>query len=132
MSVTKPAVNPFEGFDIIEGFEPVDKAALVGVPFGITAVRFRTNERSVVYAEAELVTGDGVPQTMIDSSTGVRDQLAAYLYAKGMPTGGNTEWAEVKLFAPKGLRCSAYDVQVDGDTKSAKTYYLTTKPRKRS
>ena len=126
---TTPAA--FADFDVIEGFEPVDKAALVGVPFGVTSVRFRTNERSVVYAEAELVTGDGEQQTMIDSSTGVRDQLAAYLKEKGLTTGGNTDWQDVKLFVPNGLRCSQYSVKVEGEDKLAKTYYLTTKPRRR-
>ena len=120
----------FQDFDVIEGFEPVDKAALVGVPFGITAVRFRTNERSVTYAEVELVTGDGEQQTMIDSSTGVRDQLAAYLHNKGIAPG-NTDWQDIKLFVPNGLRVSEYEVQANGETKKAKTYYLTTKARAR-
>jgi hypothetical protein len=121
----------FNGFDVIEGFDPIDKAELIGKPFGITAVRFRTNPSGVTYAEVELVNAAGESLALIDSSTGIRDQVAAYLTSKKLPVGGETEWTDVRLFVPRGLRVSVYDVQADGETKQAKTYYLTTKARRR-
>jgi hypothetical protein len=120
----------FEGFDQIEGLDIADKAVLVGKPLGITAVRFRTNEREVVFAEAEVVTIDGDLCAISDSSTGVRDQLAKYLLDKGHQPSGNTEWIDVMLYVPRGLRVSVYDVEVSGQVKKAKTYYLTTAGRR--
>lgn len=130
MTTPKHAADPFEGFDVIEGFDPIDKAELVGKPFGVTGVRFRTNERSIAFAEVEIVTADGEPAAFQDASTGVRDQLANYLSSKGLAI--SPEWADVRLFVPRGLRVSTYDVTDDrGRDKQAKTYYLTTMGRDR-
>lgn len=122
----------FNDFDVLEGFEPTDKAELVGVPFGITAVRYRTNESHVQFVDVEIVNADGEEKTFSDSSSGVRDQLTQYLHGKGLQTGGTIDWQEIKLFVPNGLRCSNYEVKVEGQTKAAKTYYLTLKGRKRA
>jgi hypothetical protein len=130
MSTPIPAM--FEGFDVIEGFEPIDKAELVGRPFGITGVRFRENERKVTFAEIEIIDVNGQPGAFQDSSTtGARDQLARYLTDKGIPL--SSEWTDVRLFVPRGLRVSEYDAPVDdsGKVRKAKTYYLTTEGRKR-
>lgn len=122
----------FAGFDTIEGFDPIDKATLVGQPFGITGVRFRTNDRSVVFAEVEVVDANGAQYGLNDSSTGIRQQLSDYLAAKGLPVSGNTEWQDVQLYVPRGLRVSEYEVQDErGRAKQAKTYYLTTAARAR-
>lgn len=131
--MTTPVIPPvFQDFDVIEGFDPVDKATLVGVPFGITAVRFRTSERSVVFAEVEIINADGEPAAMIDSSSGVRDQLRVYMHGKNMDVSATTEWQDVRLFVPNGLRVSEYEVKDErGQDKHAKTYYLTTKARTR-
>src|SRR5271166_1802296 len=126
-----------EGFDVLEGFEPIDKAGLVGVPFKVTGVRFRKNEREIVFAEVEIVGAEGEPASMQDASTGVRDQLSAYLAAKKIKfTVGTPEepgpWVDVKLYAPRGLRVSEYEVHdAGGRPKMAKTYYLTTEGRRR-
>lgn len=123
--------NPFAGFDVLEGFDPIDKAALVGAPFGITAVRFRTNERKVTFAELEILTLQGERKGFQDSSTGVRDQMIKYLDDKKIPNKGREDWVDIKLFVPNGLRVSEYDVEVAGHTTKAKTYYLTLQARER-
>lgn len=129
----KPAstdAQAFEGFDTLEGFSPVDKAELVGVPFGITGVRLRENERKVAFYEVEIVTLNGEQMGFQDSSTGVRDQLAQYLADKKLKVGA--EWTDIKLFVPNGLRVSSYEVHDEqGKAKQAKTYYLTLQARKR-
>jgi hypothetical protein len=51
------------------------------------------------------------------------------MVAKGHEHSANTEWVETKLFVPRGLRVSQYEVQVNGQPKKAKTYYLTTSGR---
>lgn len=121
----------FEDFDVIEGFTPIDKEELVNVPFGITGVRFRENERKVTFAELEIVDLAGERKAFQDSSTGVAAQIGAYLTDKGMgaPLG---DWMDVRLFVPQGLRKSEYPViDPNGRSKQAKTYYLTLKPRER-
>lgn len=131
--MTSPAVpTAFQGFDVIEGFDPIDKATLVGQPFGITGVRFRTNDRSVVFAELEVVDAAGEQFGLSDSSTGIKQQIAEYMESKGLSVSGNTDWQDVKLFVPRGLRVSEYEVN-DGPAKGkkAKTYYLTTAGRTR-
>jgi hypothetical protein len=116
----------FEGFTTLEGLDQIDKAELVGKPFGIMAVRLRTNERDIMFAEVEVVTVDGETWVFSDSSTtGVRDQLLKVLEAQGHEISADTDWYEVKLFVPSGLRVSAYEVEDHGKTKKAKTYYLT-------
>lgn len=127
-----PAKVPaaFAEFDTLEGFNPIDKAELVGKPFGITGVRFRENERHVAFAEVEIITLDGEQLGFQDSSTGVRDQLAAYLAEKKLAVSG--DWTDVKLYVPNGLRVSSYEVHDEsGRAKQAKTYYLTLQPRMR-
>jgi hypothetical protein len=130
--VSTPTPELFQAFDQLEGLDIADKATLVAKPFGITAVRFRTNDREVVFAEAEVVTVDGELCAISDSSTGIKDQLTGYLLSKSLMTEGAglpAEWVDVKLFVPRGLRVSVYDVQVGSQTKPAKTYYLTTSGR---
>lgn len=128
-------VNPNtpEGADVLDGFEPIDKAALVGKPFLATGVRFRKNERDIVFAEVEITQGEGAePESLQDSSTGVRDQLSAYLVNKGIKFEVGGDWVDIKLYAPRGLRVSEYGVRdAAGRTKQAKTYYLTTQGRRR-
>ena len=129
-----PTPDVFADFDVLDGFEPVDKAALVGVPFGVTGVRFRKNDREVVFAELEIVQQDGEKAALQDSSTGVRDQATKYLLSKGVfkSTPALDEWYDVKLFAPRGLRVSTYEVHdAAGKAKQAKTYYLTTVNQRR-
>jgi len=130
---TKPATpDMFAEFDVLEGFNPIDKATLIGKPFGITGVRFRENERHVKFAELEIVMLDGERLGFQDSSTGVAAQIAEYLTTKdiGAPLG---EWMDTKLFVPRGLRDSVYDViDANGRVKQAKTYYLSLEARQRS
>lgn len=122
----------FEGFEVLDGVDLHDKAEFVGKPFGITGVRFRENERKVVFAEVETVDEHGEAAAFADSSTGVRDQLLAYTTAQGIKGTNKGEWIDAKLFVPRGLRVSEYTVRgEDGKEKRAKTYYLTTGGRTR-
>lgn len=133
MSVQVPE-GVFAGFDVIEGFDPIDKATLTGKPFGITGVRFRVNDSKVMFAEVEIVDEAGETLAFIDSSTGVRDQLAKYLtdVKKVDPIKNLGGWFDVQLYVPRGLRVSSYEVTDDKNrTKQAKTYYLTTQGRQR-
>lgn len=119
----------FAEFDVIEGFDPIDKAELVGKPFGITGVRYRKNERDIMFAEVEIVDANGEPAAFQDSSTGVRDQITKYLAEKKIKVT-NGEWVDLKLFVPRGLRVSTYEATDErGRAKQAKTYYLTTAGR---
>jgi hypothetical protein len=134
MTVQAPE-GVFAGFDVLEGFDPIDKAQLAGQPFGITGVRFRVNDSKVMFAEVEIVNAAGEPLAFIDSSTGVRDQLAKYLadVKKVDPLKNLGGWFDVQLYVPRGLRVSSYEVTDDkGHTKQAKTYYLTTQGRQRA
>ena len=130
--MSTPIPEAFQGFDVIEGFEPIDKAGLVGLPFGVTGVRFRENERKVTFAEVEIIDANGEQGAFQDASTGVREQLARYLTEKGIPI--SSEWTNIRLFIPRGLRVSEYDAPVDdsGKVRKAKTYYLTTQGRART
>lgn len=123
----------FKDFDVLEGFDPVDKAQLVGQAFGITGVRYRVNDSKVVFAEVEIINMDGEQLAFQDSSTGVRDQLSGYLASKGHDVTQNLgTWFDCALYVPRGLRVSQYDVITDqGGTRKAKTYYLTTQGRQR-
>lgn len=130
-TAAKDAPAGFEGFEVLEGFDPIDKAELVGKPFGITGVRFRQNERKVTFAELEIVTPGGERLGFQDSSTGVAAQITTYLTQKKI-TMADGEWADIKLFVPRGLRVSSYDVvDANGKDKQAKTYYLTLEARTR-
>lgn len=124
--------DAFAGFDDIEGFTPTDKATLVGVPFGITGVRFRTNDNDVMYAEVETVDSNGEFAGFQDSSkSGVRQQLADYL-AKQEVKFDDGEWHDVKIRVPNGLRASEYKATTgSGEIVDGITYYLTFAPRKR-
>lgn len=129
--------SAFDGFDQIEGFDPVDKEQLVGKPFGITGVRFRTNERNerdIVFAEVETINTNGEQAAFQDASTGVRDQLIKYLAEHTVTDYLNEgQWHDLKLFVPRGLRVSQYDWPdpATGKTKPVRTYYLTTAGRTR-
>lgn len=133
MAQAKQQTNPFDGFDVLEGFNPIDKAELVGKPFGITGVRYRRNERQVEFVEVEIITLDGEQLGFQDASTGVRDQVTKYLIDhKLAPSTDGTTWTDVKLYVPNGLRVSTYEVHDDnGRAKQAKTYYLTVQARPR-
>lgn len=123
--------SAFDGFDVIEGFDPIEKDQLIGEPFGITGVRFRQNEQKIVFAEVETVNADGEQAAFQDASTGVRDQLIKFLTDQGIKDWQNGEWHDIKLFVPRGLRVSKYEWRdkSDGKVKQAKTFYLTTAGR---
>lgn len=125
--------DAFAGFDVIEGFDPIDKSQLVGKPFGITGVRFRKNERDIMFAEVETVDESGAQTAFQDASTGVRDQVIKYLQGQGVSDWNNGDWHDVKLFVPRGLRVSEFDWTdpSTGKSQPAKTYYLTTAGRQR-
>lgn len=123
------AADLFANADVIEGFDLRDKAEIVGVPFVITAVRFETNARNVHLAYMTAVTREGETFEFSDSSsTGVKAQITSYLLSRdeNANTNGNTgQIFDMKLLAPRGLRVSTYEVEVQGRKRAAKTYYLS-------
>jgi hypothetical protein len=123
--------SAFDGWDVIEGFDPVEKDQLIDQPFGITGVRFRQNDQKIVFAEVETVSADGNQAAFQDASTGVRDQLIKLLTERGVKDWANGEWHDIKLYVPRGLRVSKYEWvdKTDGKRKQAQTFYLTTAGR---
>ena len=123
--------SAFDGFDVLEGFDPIEKDKLVDQPFGITGVRFRQNEQKIVFAEVETINADGTQTSFQDASTGVRDQLIKYLTEQGIKDVPNGDWHDIKLFVPRGLRVSRYEFvdKVTGKRNQASTFYLTTAGR---
>lgn len=119
--------------EVLAGVDLKDKAELLDVPFCMTAFKFTTNKDRIVYVyvEAEFEP-DGERFMFNDASTGVRQQIEAYVAARGIELAFDT-WFDVKtatspgIVAPRGLRVSRYEA-LDGRGKpvQAKTYYMTT------
>lgn len=113
--------------EFVGGADLRDKTELVGLPFRITGIFFTRNEKGIEYANVEAEDKDGEEFEFIDSSTtGIKHQLSTFLGLKGITPKYDGEVYEVNIVAPKGLRVSEYEVQdMRGNTKMAKTYYLT-------
>lgn len=112
--------------EMLDGLDLTDKSELVGTPFRIMSVMFRSNKNGVEIVEVDAELTDGTMVTFNDSSsTGVREQIADYLTTKGTQiTAG--EIYEISLVIPRGLRVSNYTIEVRGKERPATTYYLTT------
>jgi hypothetical protein len=122
----------------LEGADPVEKDALLGVPFVITGARFYRHKRSgasMVELEARYYPSGEIFGFQDSSSTGVRAQTIEYLVATGTTAdplaADDTTWFDMALKAPLGLRVSSYEteVQVKGKpgasvTQKARTYYI--------
>lgn len=113
--------------EFIGGADLRDKTELIGLPFRITGVFFTRNEKGIEYANVEATDKDGEEFDFIDSSTtGIKHQLSTFLSLKGVTPAFNGDVYDVNIVCPKGLRVSEYEVQdMRGNTKLAKTYYLT-------
>lgn len=118
--------------EMIDGFDLVDKAELVGMPFLITGCNFQMNKDEVSFVYVDGERPDGTTFTFNDSSSGVRKQMVEHLVSKGLDhIVDSGEFAELSLVIPRGLRFSEFEVAgvVDRRTrlpKMSKTYYLTT------
>jgi hypothetical protein len=114
--------------EILDGMEIVDKATLKGVPFLVTGLTFRTNDKRVNFVYVDGERADGSTFTFNDSSSGVRAQLVSYLAERGLSDAVDSgETVPVRIVAPLGVRVSEYDTEDDnGRPKRGKTYYLTT------
>jgi hypothetical protein len=110
------AVDMYGGNLVISGSaDLVDKEALCGVPFLITAYRFNQDETSGrPFVSVECITTDNHKVVFNDGGTGVLRQLKA-LSEKAIMGG---------IMCRKGLRASHYTAQLDSGTEAATTYYL--------
>lgn len=114
--------------DVIEGYDILDKAELIGVEFVITGVWFVTGARNVQYVYMNGVKRDGTQFTFNDSSTGIKAQVVEMMNKLGKSTDPDTgEVHEVLIHIPRGVRLSEYEIKdVNNKDRKARTYYLTT------
>lgn len=124
--------------EIMDGLELVEKATLIDVPFLITAVQFtetvrQSDDAIISYVYVDAVDAKDQPFSFNDSSSGVRSQLVEYVRSRGKADVIEThEVLPVRLVAPKGLRVSEYDQEINDPrtgrptVRRARTYYLTT------
>lgn len=135
---TTPA-NAWDSADQLDGLDILDKAQLIDVPFRITGVQFSESNTGALIAYIDAEKQDGEEFTFLDSSTGVKAQLTAYLTGRGLDACVESgDYQELSLVAPNGLRVSEYDVperspngqEIRGKFRKAKTFYLTTSGRR--
>jgi hypothetical protein len=133
--MTTPLPSEWEGSDVLDGLDILDKSQLVGVPFRTFGCAFKPNNEGVSICYIDAHRADGYAFTFLDSSTGVRAQVVKYLTEKGLDSVVESgEYADFQLVAPDGLRVSEYDVPIKspngqpipGKTRQARTYYMTT------
>lgn len=114
--------------ETLQGIDHTEKSELVGVPFRLFNVSFRTNASGNHLAEVDGERADGSTFRFTDfSSTGVRQQLMDYLVlSKNIePTDG--ELFEIDLVFIRGLRISNFE-RMDprsGKLQKVATFYLT-------
>lgn len=113
---------------VIEGFDILDKAELLGVEFVITGVWFVSGARNVGYVYMNGVKRDGTKFTFNDASTGIKAQITEMMTKLGKPTDSDTgNVLEVLIHIPRGVRVSEYEIKdVNNKDRKARTYYLTT------
>jgi len=131
--MTNPNNTAWSEAEVLEGLDMLDKAELEGKPFLIVGVEFKPNNAGVSIAYIDGEYRDGTGFTFHDSSTGVRAQLVKFLASKSLDhIVESGEYAEIRLVAPAGLRCSHYTVDRPNPngrgtvTIQGKTYYITT------
>lgn len=128
MTTTPHTPAAWNDADVLDGMELVDKATLKGVPFLITGLTFKTNDRRVNFVYVDGERADGTTFSFNDSSSGVRAQLVSYLAERDLSDAVDSgDTVPVRIVAPLGLRVSEYDTEDDnGRPKKGRTYYLTT------
>jgi hypothetical protein len=119
----------------LSGHDLLDKAELVGVPFIITEVMFKVNEKSQSVAYVTGVNGENKFFEFNDfSGTGVRQQLIEYVHeTTGQPVSMESgEIHSLALYAPNGLRRSDFEVDTRPNKavgkpimKAVSTYYIS-------
>lgn len=105
-----------------DSFPAVEKATLRGVPFALIQWSFGTSDKyAAEYVSAQGVRMDnGEKFTLVDMSTGIKRQLEEVTerrLAQGLHAYNG-------LIVEKGLRVSEYEVEVNGKTIKAETWYL--------
>lgn len=113
---------------VLEGYDILDKAELIGVEFVITGVWFQTGARGVGYAYMNGVKRDGSKFTFNDSSSGIKAQITEMISKLGKTVDYESgEVHEVLIHIPRGVRLSEYEIKdVNNKDRKARTYYLTT------
>lgn len=124
---------------VLDGLDLTDKKELIGVPFRILGVSYRTLSQSQArQVQVDVETADGRKLTFGDASTGVKEQISGYLTSikKDHVIEMDDEYLELddseKLVIPNGLRISEWEREIRrpngtlASTTKAYTYYLTT------
>lgn len=110
----------------LDGIDNEEKSSLVGVPFRIFSISFRTNASGNHLVEVDAENAQREPFRFTDfSSTGIRQQLLDYLLTARNITPTDGELFEMNMVFPRGLRVSVYEKEVRGKMQKAQTYYLT-------
>jgi len=114
--------------EVIEGFDILDKAELIGVEFVITGVWFQLGSRNVQYAYMNGVKRDGSKFTFNDSSSGIKAQIIDMMTKLEKPVNFESgEVIDVLIHIPRGVRMSEYEIKdVNNKDRKARTFYLTT------
>lgn len=127
-------VTAWADADAIEGADLTEKAELVGKPFLISGVWFRTNkETGVEYVtmEAEFENGETFEFQDASGRSGIKQQITEYLTKVGKFPKSDGEIVDIRLVIPRGLRKSTYTVKDErGRDREATTFYLTTSGRR--
>lgn len=129
-----PAAWGTEPIEVLTGYDIEEKETLIGVPFLITKVQFRENDRQVHMVDVTAMRGDGTVFMFNDSSgKGVKGQLIRRLSEMGQDAAAavlDFRPVPLRLACLGGLRVSEYMVDVADDrtgrfsSQPSKTYYL--------
>lgn len=133
-----PAAWGDEQAVMLDGQDLIEKDALVGKPFLITAIRNHLGAGEVLYAQFEATFSHDVENgerfQFQDSGKGIRGQVDAYYDAIGLDTGNPDlldEWQDCRIVCPKGLRVSEHKQEDERGRKvDVRSYYLTTSGRR--
>lgn len=107
------------------GFDVVDKATLVGIPFVAIEWRFNEGDYGQPYVAIKVMTKDGRKGVVIDGGTGIRDQMVKVTEDRLAQFNGDLTKAHAALICPKGLRDSKYTyTDAKGNEIPATTYYI--------
>lgn len=99
-----------------DGVKLVDKAQLIDQEFMVLEIREVMDKKSFQeYVNILCIARNGNKFCFNDGSTGVAKQAREWVSRTGQ-TGG--------IYCQNGLRVSEYDVEVDGKTTRARTYYF--------
>jgi hypothetical protein len=124
----KDAVSASNVVTLGDQFITADKSKLVGVQCAIVSYEFSSGKRFAGgIVTLKVITENEERFTVVDSSTGIYKQMVEHVNENG---GWNDKTKQPNKIVPihllQGFRASTYDVNVDGKSQEATTYYLAT------